>query len=183
MAGGGAPAGGSANGGGTPAPGPAPTPSPSPVPTPAPLPATASCTAPVAALDLTAAQPVSAALLPLAAQKAMPGAKPVGGVLAAQFQQGQCLEATITLSPGKCYSVVGAGLPTVQNLDLALVPSMALPGVPGVVAASDNSVGGTAVIGEAPNCFKWALPVPGTMKLIVSVPSGQGLAGAQVFEK
>lgn len=145
--------------------------------------ATSSCSAPVAPMDLTAAQPVAAALLPLAAQKAMPGAKPIGTVSAAQFQQGQCLETTINMSPGKCYSVVATALPSVQNLDLALVPAALIPGMPQVVAASDNSVGPNAVIGEAPNCFKWALPMPGTMKLIVSVPAGQGLAAAQVFEK
>ncbi|MDF3071148.1 MAG: hypothetical protein K0R38_6749 [Polyangiaceae bacterium] len=60
-------------------------------------------------------------------------------------QAGQCLETTITVSPGKCYSVVGVGLPTAQNLDLALVRGIAVPGVPPVVAAADKSVGPTAV--------------------------------------
>jgi hypothetical protein len=161
---------------------PGPTPSPTPAPSPAPL-ATTGCASPIAPIDVSAAQPITAALLPLAAQKAMPGAKPVGGVVAAQFQQGQCLQTTITMSPGKCYSVVGTAVPTVQNLDLSLVPAVAIPGVPEVVAASDNTVAANAVVGEAPNCFKWALPMSGTMKLIVSVPAGQGLAGVQVFEK
>ena len=145
--------------------------------------ATTSCLAPVTPIDVSAAQPVMAALLPLAAQKAMTGAKPVGKVAAAQFQQGQCLETLVNMSPGRCYSVVATALPGVQNLDLSLVPNVAIPGLQQVVAASDNSVGPNAVIGEAPNCFKWALPMAGTMKLIVSVSAGQGLAGAQVFEK
>jgi hypothetical protein len=51
------------------------------------------------------------------------------------------------------------------------------------VAAADSSVGPTAVLGENPNCFKWALPVAGTMKLIVIACAGRGLAAAQVFEK
>lgn len=171
----GAPDNGVTNGGSTGVP-PAPAP-----PLTGPV-ATASCAAPAAPVDLAAAAPVAAALAPLAAQK-MAGAKPVGNVVAAQFQQGQCLETTITMAPGKCYSVVGAALPTVQNLDLALVPSVAVPGLPQVVAASDSAVGPSAVLGEAPNCFKWALPMTGTMKLIVSVSAGQGLAAAQVFEK
>jgi len=50
-------------------------------------------------------------------------------------------------------------------------------------AAADQTTGSTAIIGAQPDCFKWALPVAGTMKLIVSVPQGQGLAAAQVFEK
>jgi hypothetical protein len=132
---------------------------------------------------LSAAQLATAALAPLAAQKAMPGAKPLGTPVAANFQAGQCLEVNVTMNPGRCYSVVATALLTVQNLDLALVPTATIPGLPQVVAASDNSAGSNAVIGEAPNCFKWALPVTGTMKLIVSVSAGQGLAAAQVMEK
>jgi hypothetical protein len=158
--------------------------SPSGVPPAPPLPlATTSCAAPVTLIDVSSAQAVTGALLPLAAQKAMPGAKPAGAPIAAQFQQGQCAEITVNMAPGKCYSVVGAALPTVQNLDLALVPSVALPGLPLAIAAADNSTGPSAVLGENPNCFKWPLPVSGTMKLIVGVSAGQGLAAAQVFEK
>lgn len=172
------PNGGSAAGGGTSADTPSTPPQPAPLGV-----VTASCATPATPIDMSAAQAVTGALLPLATQKGMAGSKPVGSPVAAQFQPGQCLETTITMSPGKCYSVVASALPTVQNLDLALVPSVSLPGLPQVVAASDNSVGPNAVIGEAPNCFKWALPAAGTMKLIVSVPAGQGLAAAQVFEK
>jgi hypothetical protein len=112
----------------------------------------------------------------------MPGAKAHGAPLAAQLQQGQCTSVTINMSPGKCYTVVGAAAPTVQNLDLALVP-VVLPGLPEVVTASDASVAATAVIGEAPHCIKWALPAPGSMKLIMSVAAGQGVAAAQVLER
>jgi hypothetical protein len=143
---------------------------------------TGSCTKPASPIDLSAAQAATSLLVPLAGTKAMAGAKPSGAPVTAQFQQGQCLEVTVNMTPGKCYSVVASGLPTVQNLDLALVAD-ALPGFPQVVAASDSSVGPTSVLGETPNCFKWALLVPGTMKLIVSVSAGQGLAAAQVFEK
>jgi hypothetical protein len=93
------------------------------------------------------------------------------------------LETTITVSPGKCYSVVGVGLPTAQNLDLALVRGIAVPGVPPVVAAADKSVGPTAVLTETPSSFKWALPVSCTMKLVMTATSGQGMAAAQVYEK
>jgi hypothetical protein len=113
----------------------------------------------------------------------MPGAKALGSPIAAQFQQGQCIETVVSMNPGKCYSVVAAGLPGIQNVDLALVSIAPVPGVPQVVAASDDTVGATAVLGTNPNCFKWALPVAGTMKLILSVSSGQGVAAAQVFEK
>ena len=159
------------------------SPSPDPAPAPSPGVLTATCSAPAAPIDVSAAQAVTAALLPLAAQKAMPGAKPLGAPIAAQFQQGQCIETVVSMSPGKCYSVVASGLPGIQNVDLALVSMSPIPGVPQVVAASDDSVGPTAVLGQSPNCFKWALPLAGTMKLILSAPNGQGIAAAQVFEK
>ncbi len=145
--------------------------------------ATGSCTNPASAIELAAAQAATSLLPALAGTKAMAGAKAIGAPIAAQFQQGQCLEVTVNMTPGKCYSVVAGGLPTVQNLDLSLVAAAILPGLPQVVAASDSSVGPTSVLGETPNCFKWALPMAGTMKLIVSVSAGQGLAAAQVFEK
>ncbi len=71
----------------------------------------ASCPASITPVDVSAAQPITTALLPLAAQKAMPGAKPLGALIAAQFQPGQCLKTTVTLSPGKCYSIVGTSAP------------------------------------------------------------------------
>lgn len=150
---------------------------------PLPVIAVATCVNKAAPVDVSAAQAVTAALLPLASQKAIPGAKPLGSPIAAQFQQGQCIETTVSMSPGKCYSVVASGLPGVQDVNLALVATSLVPGLPEAVAASDNTVGPTSVLAENPNCFKWALPVAGTMKLIVSVASGQGLAAAQVFEK
>jgi hypothetical protein len=177
-AGGGSGGGGSssASAGGTSVP-PAPSSQPSlPV-------ATTSCMGSIPLIDLAGAQPITSALLPLAAQKIMPGSKPMGAPLAAQFQQGQCFQTTVKMSPGKCYSVVATAAPGVQNVDLALVPSPWWPGLPVVVAASDNSVGPNAVLGESPNCFKWAPPAAGEMKLIVSVSAGQGLAAAQIFEK
>lgn len=145
--------------------------------------ATADCKSPANAVDLSTAPLVATALTALAAQKAMPGAKPVGAPVAAQFQQGQCQETIVSMSPGKCYSVVASALSGVQNLDLALVPNLGLPGLPQLVAAADSTTAATAVLGESPNCFKWALPTAGTMKLVISVAAGQGLAAAQVFEK
>lgn len=161
---------------------PPPAPSPGPVPSSLPV-ATADCKSPATPIDLSTATLVTSALTSLAAQKAMPGAKPIGAPVAGQFQQGQCLETLVNMSPGKCYSVIGSALPSVQNLDLALVPNLGLPGLPQVVAAADSSAGASAVLGESPNCFKWALPAAGTMKLVISVSAGQGLAAAQVFEK
>jgi len=134
-------------------------------------------------LDPATAQTVAAAIGPIAATAAAPGSKPVGAAIAGNFAQGQSLEQTVQMNPGKCYTIVGAGVPTITNLDIQLVPSIAIPGMPAAVVAADSSTGPTAIVGQQPNCYKWALPMGGTMKVVVSVSGGQGMAAAQVFEK
>jgi len=134
-------------------------------------------------LDPATAQVVTAAIGPLAATAAAPGAKPVGAAIAGNFLQGQSLEQTVQMNPGKCYTIVGAGVPTITNLDIQLVPSISVPGLPAAVVAADSSQAATAIVGQQPNCYKWALPMGGTMKVVVTVSAGQGMAAAQVFEK
>src|SRR6187402_2074036 len=135
-------------------------------------------------LDPATAQVVTSLIAPLAATAAAPGAKPVGAAIAGNFAQGQSLEQTVQMNPGKCYTIVGAGVPTtVTNLDIQLVPSVVIPGLPAAVVAADSTQGATAIVGQQPNCYKWALPMGGTMKVVVSVSAGQGMAAAQVFEK
>jgi hypothetical protein len=129
------------------------------------------------------AQGATQILSGLAQQYAVAGSKPVGGAIAGQFQQGQILEQQVQMQPGKCYTVVAAGLPPIQNVDVQIVAALPMPGLPSPVLAQDQTVSPNAVIGEKPNCFKWAWPVAGAVKIVLSVPQGQGMAAAQVFEK
>ncbi len=164
------------------APAPA-TPGETPPATGAPPPvATSAAGSPAQQLDAASAAAATQLLGALATQHA-PGAKAVGTAIAGNFQQGQVLESQVQMNPGKCYTVVGAALPTVQNLDIELVPLMPVPGLASPVMAADQTQGPTAVVGAAPNCFKWALPVGGPMKVVVRVSAGQGMAAAQVYEK
>jgi hypothetical protein len=134
-------------------------------------------------LDATTAGAVVQLLDPLAKQHAMAGARPsAGGALAGNFTQGQSLELTIQMQPGICYTVVAAA-PTAQNVDLELAPISLVPGMNAPVVARDQTTGPTAVVGEKPNCFKWAAPIAGPMRVILSVSAGQGIAAAQVYEK
>lgn len=134
-------------------------------------------------LDPTQAQAATALITPLGAQHAPAGAKAVGSAIAGNFQQGQSLEAQVQMNPGKCYTVVGVGLPPVTNLDISLVPALPIPGLPAATMAADNTVGSTAIVGDKPNCFKWAFPMSGMMKVVMTVSQGSGVAAAQVFEK
>ena len=129
-------------------------------------------------------RPPRSSITPLGAQHAVAGAKPVGSAIAGNFQQGQSLEAQVQMNPSKCYTVVGVGLPPVTNLDISLVPASADAGPAGRRRmAADNTVGANAIVGDKPNCFKWAFPMSGMMKVIMTVSQGSGVAAAQVFEK
>ena len=113
-----------------------------------------------------------------------PGAKPVGAAIVGNFGPGQSLEMDMQLQPGKCYTIVGAAMPTVTELNIQLKANAPMP-MPGMspVLAADQSTGPQAVLGAAPNCYKWPLPVAVPVKVVVTVAGGQGLAAAQVFEK
>src|SRR5688572_28063344 len=153
---------------------------------PAALPGALPPTAPAAplatAIDPSMAAAVQPVLTQLASTKAPAGAKPIGSLMAANFQQGQQLEAQVQMEPGKCYTVVGASLPPVAELDLKLIAVTPLAGMAPVLAV-DNTSGVQSVLGEKPNCFKWAWPIAAPVKVVVTVTSGQGLAAAQLFGK
>jgi hypothetical protein len=51
------------------------------------------------------------------------------------------------------------------------------------ILAQDQDTGANAVLGRQPNCYKWPLPMPATVKVIVTAAGGSGLAAAQVYEK
>jgi hypothetical protein len=152
-----------------------------PAATAAPLPVATANAGPTATpLDPSAAAAATQLLGPLAQQNA-PGAKPIGSAIAGQFQQGQTLEGQVQMQANKCYTVIGVGLPPVQNLDIQLAPFVPIAGLPAAVVAQDQTVGPQAIIGEKQSCYRSLLPMP--MKVIVTVSQGSGVAAVQVYEK
>lgn len=131
-------------------------------------------------LDPAGAAAATQLINALAAQQAPAGAKPVGSVLAGNFQQGQSLEAQFQMNVGKCYTVVGQGLPPVTNLDIAVALVTPMPGLAPTLGA-DNSVAASAVVGGKPDCMKTIFPA--AVKLVLTVSQGSGVAAAQVYEK
>jgi hypothetical protein len=85
------------------------------------------------------------------------------------------------MQANKCYTVIGVGLPPVQNLDIQLAPFVPIAGLPAAVVAQDQTVGPQAIIGEKGACYRSMLPMP--MKVIVTVSQGSGIAAVQVYEK
>ena len=139
--------------------------------------------APAQSVDPTVAAGATQLLATLGLQHAPAGARPVGSVMAGQFQAGQCLTQRVQLQPGKCYTVVGNSLPGIADLDVTFVPVSPVPGVKLPPIAQDQTDGPQAILGGKPNCYKWLPPFAGGVDVIVTVASGQGIAAAQIYEK
>ncbi len=92
------------------------------------------------------------------------------------------LEQQIMLQPNKCYSVVAVGMPPISELNVQILAVTIIPGMAPVLA-TDQDTGASATLGKKPNCYKWALPLPAAVKVVVTAAGGQGVAAAQVFEK
>jgi hypothetical protein len=156
-------------------------PTAAPMSTMAPAATAASTANPLAAVEPALAQAAQGVLAQAAAEEA-PGTKgldlPKVGLLGAT----QSFEQTVTMQSGKCYTVIGIGLPPVAELNVQILPVTAVPGL-NAVLAQDQTTGPRAVLGKAPNCFQWALPVAGTVRVVTTVAAGTGLVATQVFEK
>jgi hypothetical protein len=121
------------------------------------------------------------AIAAMASQYIPAGSRAVGSAYVGNFQAGQCMEIPINVDAGKCYTIVGASVGAVSDLDIELVPNLPIPGLPQTAVAQDQGDGPTAVLGGKPNC--WTAMIPGPMKMIVRVQGGQGIAGAQIYAK
>jgi len=152
---------------------------PAPAPT---APAAAAPGTPAQQLDPAAGAAATAILTQLSAGAIVAGAKPIGSPIVGNFQQGQTLEGQLQLSPGKCYTIVGAGTPPVSELNIQLLAVSPIPGMVPVLA-QDSDNGPQAVLGRKPNCYKWPLPMGAPVKVVLTVAGGSGLAAAQVYEK
>jgi len=157
---------------------PAPSASTPVVTTPAPAP---SASAPVP-VDPALAAAITPLLTQLGASQTVAGSKPLGTAMVGNVGGAQVLEQQITLQPNKCYSVAAVGSPPISELNVQLLAVTVVPGMAPVLAI-DQDTGASATLGKKPNCYKWALPLPAAAKVVVSAAAGQGLAGAQVYEK
>jgi hypothetical protein len=153
-----------------------------PAPAPGPAPAAGGTTGPAQPLDPAAGTVIQPVLTQLASGSIVAGSKPLGSPMVGNFQQGQTLESNVQLSPGKCYTVVAAGLPTVTEVNVQIVAATPIPGMTPVLAA-DQDQGSQAVLGRKPNCYKNPFPMALPVKVVVTAAAGSGMVAAQVYEK
>jgi hypothetical protein len=140
-------------------------------------------TQPTATVFDPAVQQLLAAQLAPIAQTDAKGMKSEGEMLSGVLQEGQSLEQMVLLQSGKCYTVVGLGLPMVQELDIVMAPVIPIPGAPNFPMAQDLKTGSQATMAPAPNCYKHFAPLPIQAKIIVTAKTGSGAVGAQLYVK
>ncbi len=85
---------------------------------------TATATATATPLPAAAGIAVTPILAGLASTDA-PGMKADGSPFAGQFKEGDTLEQAINIQPGKCYTVIGASVAGIIELDIQLVAQTA----------------------------------------------------------
>jgi hypothetical protein len=141
-----------------------------------------STPAPAATTDPAVAAAIQPMLTQLASTQTVAGSKPLGASFVGNVGGAQTLEQQIMLQPNKCYSAVAVGMPPISELNVQFVAVTIVPGMAPILA-TDQDTGASATLGKKPNCYKWALPLPVAVRVVVSAAAGQGVAAAQVFEK
>jgi hypothetical protein len=114
------------------------------------------------------------------AQQQAPGMKPEGGVIKTTLAPGAHGEGTVTLRPGKCYTIIGFGNLGVQQLAIRLVPPPPLPPQPLFEGVTN---GPTATIGAKDQCIRSPSPVATPLKVDIEMKQGQGQVGVQAYSK
>jgi hypothetical protein len=138
--------------------------------------------APAPSADAATTAAVRLALQPRAASEAK-GMKEDGEAIGGMLQEGGTLTQEFNLMPGRCYTILGQGLPPVAELDLQLAAKPLVPTLPPAILAADNTSGPAANIGAGKNCYKNPFPVAAPVILTLKATKGSGPAGAQVYSK
>ena len=111
-----------------------------------------------------------------AAKKLPAGMQPDGPLAMGSIKEKQHLQTDVTLTAGKCYSIVGYSK-KVKDLDLYLL----LP--PGLLSAQDLTDDNKPVIGGPPQPMCPQSSTPITYKLDIFADSGGGDVAVQLFSK
>lgn len=121
------------------------------------------------------------ALLGTVAASQAPGMQKDGPGVAGQFAEGQVLEGQFQLVPGKCYTLVAAGV-GIQQLDVEMFYTTPIPGLNPSIGKGTPS-GATTTMGGGANCLKPLSPMAAPAKFVVRATKGAGLAAAQLYSK
>jgi hypothetical protein len=121
-----------------------------------------------------------------------PGMQPEGSPVCSVVPEGQTVAGqTMVVQQGFCYTFLGQALPGVTELDMQVELDLVGGGIPPALAALaakpvlqvDSETGVVSAIGAKQNCFKWALPIPAAVKLVLKPRAGSGPVAAQAYKK
>ena len=128
----------------------------------------------------SATDPISIGIQQNAGQNA-PGMRPDGSAVRLQLQQGQTSEGQITLQPNKCYTLVGASMLGVLEVEIKVtMPAPLNTQVLGQNAAGMNPM---PVVWPGENCYRTPTPIAMPARLEVTMKSGAGTIGIQPYSK
>lgn len=123
-----------------------------------------------------------------------PQMQPEGAPVCKVIPEGQTASSEIILlQQGFCYTVLGASLPPVAEMDMQLELDLAGgAGLPPALAAlggikpmllTDTETGNSASMGAKQNCYKWPYPIPAAARVTMKARTGSGPMAAQVYKK
>jgi hypothetical protein len=114
------------------------------------------------------------------ALKAAPGMKPEGMLASGTLKEGEHLGWSVTLTPGKCYAVVGfSPSGEIKDLDLHLLS----PPFFSMLAGEDTTDDNAPVVGSAPNPMCPVVPVKLPYKVDITAQKGAGRVAVELFSK
>lgn len=108
------------------------------------------------------------------------GARADGDLMSASLQENGHAQASFTLQPGRCYTVIGFGGFGVFDYQLNITTA---PPLPPQVLAQSASGNNQPVIGANDQCIRNPSPLPMQITVDMHVIKGQGMVGAQVYSK
>lgn len=135
-------------------------------------------------------QPALTSMIQARAATEAPGMQPEGAAVCNVVPEGQAASSQIImLQQGYCYTVLGASLPGVteldMQLDLDLGAGMTLPVNIKPMLMTDTETGPNASMGAKQNCYQFQgiLGIPGAARVTLKPRAGSGPVAAQVFKK
>jgi hypothetical protein len=137
--------------------------------------------------------PALTSMLQARAATDAPGMQPEGATVCNVVPEGQSASSQVfMLQQGFCYTILGASLPGVTELDMQLDLDLAGGGaVPPALAAlnikpllmTDTEQGPNGAMGAKQSCYQWAFPIPAAVRVTLKSRTGAGPVAAQVYKK
>jgi hypothetical protein len=114
------------------------------------------------------------------AQTDAKGMKPEGQLMSAKLGLDGHAQGSLTLEPGRCYTIIGFATLGVFAYQINLITA---PPMPPQVLAQSKADGIDPVVGPNEQCVKNPYPTPLVVNVDMHVIKGQGLVGAQPYKK